>query len=213
MVVSKSSIGIGSNSILAGGGLSFAIEEVDIENLIKETLSLGKYLNNRALVNELARGGGKEFEFLRTLGLDLNHRPPLGYTVNLENMRENIGGRILVKKLVQEASKYEKIHFLPHFFVDKILHREDQVSGYSGLIKRVDHALSFRNQCFGYRGGGGIYKRNDNFKRILGDGYTLALEMGLPLIDMEFVQFYPFGMAEPGVPQSMIYLPWQMRPS
>ena len=40
-----------------------------------------------------------------------------------------------------------------------------------------------------------------------GDGYALALDLGLSLIDMEFVQFYPLGLDEPDLPVWMIGLP------
>jgi len=53
-------------------------------------------------------------------------------------------------------------------------------------------------------GAGYVYQRNDNPVRTTGDGYVMAYELGLPLIDMEFVQFWPIGSAESGYP--MFYL-------
>jgi succinate dehydrogenase/fumarate reductase flavoprotein subunit len=47
-------------------------------------------------------------------------------------------------------------------------------------------------------GASGLYLRTDNPRRILGDGYRLALEAGAMLQDMEFVQFYPLCLSEPG---------------
>jgi succinate dehydrogenase/fumarate reductase flavoprotein subunit len=47
-------------------------------------------------------------------------------------------------------------------------------------------------------GAAGLYLRTDNPRTILGDGYRLALEAGAVLQDMEFVQFYPLCLAEPG---------------
>jgi aspartate oxidase len=49
--------------------------------------------------------------------------------------------------------------------------------------------------------------RTDNPARITGDGYALALKAGLPLVDMEFVQFYPLGFDEPRFPCWMVRLP------
>ena len=40
--------------------------------------------------------------------------------------------------------------------------------------------------------------RHDNPKGMLGDGYRLALQAGAILQDLEFVQFYPLCLAEPG---------------
>ena len=42
----------------------------------------------------------------------------------------------------------------------------------------------------------------------MGDGYWLALGAGLPLRDMEFVQCYPMGLAEPQLPPMIIYPPF-----
>ena len=47
-------------------------------------------------------------------------------------------------------------------------------------------------------GASALYLRTDNPRRILGDGYRLALEAGAKLQDMEFVQFYPLCLSEPG---------------
>ena len=47
-------------------------------------------------------------------------------------------------------------------------------------------------------GASALYLRTDNPRTILGDGYRLALEAGAVLQDMEFVQFYPLCLSEPG---------------
>ncbi|UCH22873.1 MAG: FAD-binding protein [Deltaproteobacteria bacterium] len=53
-------------------------------------------------------------------------------------------------------------------------------------------------------GAGALYLRHDNPKRMVGDGYILALKAGAELQDMEFVQFYPLGLAEPRYPPFLI---------
>jgi fumarate reductase (CoM/CoB) subunit A len=53
-------------------------------------------------------------------------------------------------------------------------------------------------------GAAALYERHDNPQRMMGEGYALALEAGAVLTDMEFVQFFPIGLAEPGLPQMLI---------
>jgi succinate dehydrogenase/fumarate reductase flavoprotein subunit len=53
-------------------------------------------------------------------------------------------------------------------------------------------------------GAGALFFRHDNPRRMLGDGYILALNAGAVLQHMEFVQFYPIGVAEPGLPSFLI---------
>jgi succinate dehydrogenase/fumarate reductase flavoprotein subunit len=55
-------------------------------------------------------------------------------------------------------------------------------------------------------GGARAYARSDNPRGAVGDGYGLAYQAGVPLVDMEFVQFYPVCLAEPGrAPLVIIY--------
>ncbi|HCJ09915.1 MAG TPA: hypothetical protein DHW14_01960, partial [Clostridiales bacterium] len=53
-------------------------------------------------------------------------------------------------------------------------------------------------------GGGAVYGRTDNPPRMTGDGYRLLRRAGAALVDMEFVQFYPLGVAEPGLPARLL---------
>ncbi|MEM3022787.1 MAG: FAD-binding protein, partial [Candidatus Bathyarchaeia archaeon] len=53
-------------------------------------------------------------------------------------------------------------------------------------------------------GAANAYIRSDNPAQLACDGHGIALKMGLPLVDMEFVQFFPLGLAEEGRPALMI---------
>jgi succinate dehydrogenase/fumarate reductase flavoprotein subunit len=207
-VISKSPIGVGSNSMLAAGGFSGPIADFGVEDHIVKTVRIGKDLNDRELVRELAVSGIKEFEFLRQIGVDLIPQP-YGYFVDRRlHPKKMLGGRIVVRKLIHEALKYNQIQFLPQYFVYKILFQDDRVSGVIGFDKnRHPCLISSKAIILATGGGAGIYERNDNHRRILGDGYALAMEIGLPLFDMEFVQFVPFAFAEPGLPQVILYPP------
>jgi succinate dehydrogenase/fumarate reductase flavoprotein subunit len=208
-VISKSPTGVGSNSVLAAGGFSGPVANFGVEDHMTKTLRTGKDLNDRGLVRELAVNGEKEFEFLKQIGVDLIPQPS-GYWVDKKLFPVKIlGGRIIVNKLIQEALKYNQIRFFPNTFVYKLLLEDDRVSGMIGFDK--DHNLcliSSKSIILATGGGAGIYERNDNYKRMLGDGYALAMEIGLPLYDMEFVQFVPFAFSEPGLPQMVVYPPF-----
>ena len=47
-------------------------------------------------------------------------------------------------------------------------------------------------------GAGALFQRHDNPQGMMGEGYSIAFEAGAVLQDMEFVQFYPLGLNEPG---------------
>jgi len=75
-------------------------------------------------------------------------------------------------------------------------------NGLAGLIG-VDssgewHAFTAAALVLATGGTASLYLRNDNPGRMLGEGWRLALDAGATLQDMEFVQFYPVCLAEPG---------------
>ena len=52
---------------------------------------------------------------------------------------------------------------------------------------------------FASGGCGKIFKTTSNAHTLTGDGMAIALRSGLPLEDMEFVQFHPTGLAGLGI--------------
>jgi succinate dehydrogenase/fumarate reductase flavoprotein subunit len=78
----------------------------------------------------------------------------------------------------------------------------ERVAGALGFNFRSGREIGFaaRAVVLANGGGGALYPRNDNPVRATGDGYALAYEAGCDLRDMEFVQFIPEGLAEPGKP-------------
>jgi succinate dehydrogenase/fumarate reductase flavoprotein subunit len=72
--------------------------------------------------------------------------------------------------------------------------------GAVGFHKRNGKVFSIRSgsTVLATGGAGSIYAQTDNAPGATGDGYALALDAGLELMDMEFVQFYPLVYAGSG---------------
>jgi aspartate oxidase len=51
----------------------------------------------------------------------------------------------------------------------------------------------------------GLFEFTDSPRSIAGDGLAMALDAGLALTDMEFLQFYPLALAEEGAPTVFLY--------
>jgi aspartate oxidase len=99
---------------LAGGGLSIGISAKDIEEHVGQTGQIGRGLNDRQLLAELSERGKKAIEFITTLGIDLDRKPPYRFSVYKPGQSEKIlGGRILTKRLTRECLQYSQIRFLP----------------------------------------------------------------------------------------------------
>ncbi len=77
---------------------------------------------------------------------------------------------------------------------------ENGVAGLLGFARQSGEVIAFSCGAVVLATGGAaaLYLRHDNPRRMLGDGWILAIEAGALLQDMEFVQFYPVCLAEPG---------------
>jgi fumarate reductase (CoM/CoB) subunit A len=209
ILASKSAIGAGCNSILAGGGFAMAVFGFTAEDHARVTLDAGQHVNDRKLVQKLVQNSAKEADFLKETGVGLSPQA-FGCRVDTEtNAGGRInGGNILMKKIARAAHRSEHLRLIPYFFVYRILLSGNRVSGAIGFEKDGTPCLIWCKAIILATGGGAaIYARTDNCKGIVGDGYALALEAGLSLADMEFVQFYPLGFAERGLPKTIIFPP------
>jgi succinate dehydrogenase/fumarate reductase flavoprotein subunit len=117
-------------------------------------------------------------------------------------------GCLLVKPLV-ERLKNSSIKPLPGLTIFDLVVEEGEARGAFGFLKDGKPCLiQSRAVILSAGGAGAIYRRNDNQRSILGDGYTLALRAGLPLLDLEFVQFYPLALGEPRLSSFFLYPPY-----
>jgi succinate dehydrogenase/fumarate reductase flavoprotein subunit len=117
-----------------------------------------------------------------------------------------LGGILLTKFLVERLRK-SSVRVLPGIVISDLVIEGGEVQGGFGFLRDGRPCLIRSKAVILAAGGAGaIYRRNDNQKSILGDGYALALRAGLPLLDLELVQFYPFALAEPRL-STFILLP------
>ena len=104
-------------------------------------------------------------------------------------------------KLTMPLSSYIKSHTSVVYFEGYMAVEIAVVDGQAcGVVAELSGKLHFfpcKTIVLATGGGGNIYKNTTNSKDITGDGYAMALLCGLKLIDMEFVQFYPYRIRSP----------------
>jgi aspartate oxidase len=207
LLIDRGSIGVGTNSILAGGVFAAPTSTYSPDVYIKDTLQVGKMINNEPRVKLVAQEAPGAINFLRSLGLNLIESSDHYF---LKSSRADvIPGVTLMKKLAEQVKKIDRVNILNSFYVTKILRQDNRLCGVSGFDKSGRNmSIHAPSVVIATGGGGAIYLRNDNQKRMMGQGYYLAAKAGLELWDMEFVQFYPLVMAEPRLPSMLLYPPY-----
>ena len=207
LMVGKFAIGMGTNTSMANGAFTVANSHFSKEDHLKATLESGKGLNQVRLVKNLIEKGPEAMERLRNEGVPMLERGN-GYVVGRHENSSQLAGVLLIKALV-ERLRDSTVKLLPGLVIFDLIIEEGEVRGAFGFFKDGRPCLIQSKAIILTAGGAGaIYRRNDNQKSILGDGYALGLRAGLPLLDIEFVQFYPFVLAEPRLPTFILLPPY-----
>ncbi|MER6986735.1 succinate dehydrogenase flavoprotein subunit [Micrococcus luteus] len=122
-------------------------------------------------------------------------------------------GHMILQTLYQNCVKHN-VEFYNEFYVlDLLLVEEDAVreDGTTYKQKRTAGVVSYelatgeihvfqaKSVIFATGGAGKVYKTTSNAHTLTGDGMAIAYRAGLPLEDMEFVQFHPTGLAGLGI--------------
>ena len=207
LLLGKIAIGMGTNSSIANGGFTAAQSRFSKEDHLRMTLETGKGLNQASRVKTLVEHGPGAMERLRSYGIDLVESGN-GFWVDRPEGSSELPGALLMKALAGRLKK-SGARLLPGLIVFDLVVEEGEARGAFGF-SRDGRPFLIRSKAviLAAGGAGGIYRRNDNQRSILGDGYALALRAGLKLYDLEFVQFYPLVLAEPRLSMFMLYPPY-----
>lgn len=203
MVVSSSRTGLGNNTAISGRGFAAsnpeAVPQDSPEKHLQDTLIGGRFINNQALVDAVTRTALQQVYDLQRFGVQFRRRDGGFLVESVPGMRhprthmcrESTLGTSFSLPMVDYA-RNTGVRFLQGIFICSLIKKGKRIAGAAGL----DHSgqtYSFQaNSVILATGGlGHLYLRNDNAKGATGDGYALAYHCGVPLVDMEFIQFYP----------------------
>jgi len=207
LITGKFTIGLGTNTALSNGAFSVSNSLFSREDHFRETLNAGKALNHPGMVNTLIERGPDAMEKLKGYGVSLVENQ-MGYFVERVKGSASLPG-VLLTNPIRERLKNSSIRSLPGMVIFDLIVEDGKIIGAFGFFKDGRPCLVQSKAILLAAGGAGaIYRRNDNQRGILGDGYGLALRAGLSLLDLEFVQFYPFVMAEPRLHTFILFPPY-----
>lgn len=189
LVVSKLGPGAASSTAVSNSSFRNSGLQYSKEQHYQDTLATGLGLNEVQLVKTLVESAEEEINGLKEFGVPIKSKSSGSYCDGPLPFARGPG---IVKPLIKEAQA-AGVEFIYPYFIQDILVKDEQVIGAWGVAKNSRELAIFIAPVvvLATGGAGAIYARTDNRPSITGDGYALAARAGLPLIDMEFVQFYP----------------------
>ncbi|MBN2033933.1 MAG: FAD-binding protein [Deltaproteobacteria bacterium] len=208
LVVSKTRVGFGNNTYLSKAswavpGMGHPEDSLDV--YVKDTLQSGRFLNDKRMLERVARGADSVIPFMEKCGVSFatkdgrmvfDHVP--GHTFPRHVRGENRTGSDLILPIKNYAKRIG-VRFLDKVSVTALIRQGDRVSAATGISQDgAFYSMGFRSAVLASGGYAGIYLHNNNAPGIQGDGQAIAFELGVPLKDMEFVQFYPTALGNLG---------------
>ena len=200
MLISKASPGKSTCTIVSGGVFAGTEEGRTTQRHLQRTLKAGRGINQQERVNILVSEGPVRLREMVDWGINAELRK--GYLFS--KGRPPIWGEEIVNCLLRKA-KALGIRFQRGLIVNDLRVQQGIARANAFAVDSNEWlTIVAKATVLATGGAAALYLRHDNPKRMLGDGYCAALRAGALLQDMEFVQFYPLGLAEPGYPPFLI---------
>lgn len=208
LLVSKTKIGPGSNTYISKAivaSTGWGTPDDDINAHIEDTVKGGCFLNDQSMVAKMAERTHSEIAFLRECGVrfDMHAGKPrvmkiTGHRYPRHVYGANWSGNDIVSPLKRRAKKIG-VRFAEKIFVTRLMTVGKRICGAAGInADGCFFTLHAKVVVLATGGYAQIYRNTNNAPGITGDGQALAFDAGVPLKDMEFVQFYPTATGKHG---------------
>ena len=204
LLIDRGGMGLGSNSAMSNGNFGGPTARYDLDQYVEDTLRVGRGLGRASWVRRVGQELPSSFAFMGELGVEL--RAYDDYYLAPTPKQDVFRGAGFMATLAAGLRAEKNLERLGGVQVRRILTLDGRAVGLEGrdaqgrLVRVAASAV-----VLAAGGAGAVYAVNDNMKAIMGQGYALAAQAGLRLWDMEFVQFYPLVLVEPGLPKVMLY--------
>ena len=199
-----------SHTVAAEGGAAGVVRDDDsLDNHFNDTVSGGDWLCDQDVVQYFVEHATGEMIQLEHWGCPWSRLPD-----GRANVRRFGGMKIprtwfaadktgfhILHTLFQTSLQYPSIkRFDEHFALD-LLVADDSVQGVLAfdMGRGVVRAFRAKSVIIATGGAGRVYQYNTNGGIVTGDGMALAYRHGVPLQDMEFVQYHPTGLPGSGI--------------
>ncbi len=213
LVLTKRSL-FDSATAYAQGGIAAALGAGDSPELHRrDTLAAGAALCDAAAVQVLVEEGPARVRELQVAGADFDLDPGGGLKLGREaahsknrivHAHGDQTGAEVARTLVARVRDSKRIRVLERARVlDLFTHRGDCVGVRASIRGRATEIIADAT-VLATGGCGQIYRYTTNPVVATGDGYAIAHRAGVPLTDMEFVQFHPTALDTPENPLALI---------
>ncbi len=198
-----------SHSGAAQGGINAALSNKDSVELHEfDTVKGSDYLADQDAVEFMCKNAPETIRWAERMGAAFSRsedgkiaqRPFGGQSSPRACYAKDRTGLTLLQTMYEQAFR-SGVKFWDEWYVSDIIYKNSKVSGVVAFNIRDMQVAIFNAKSVLFATGGyaRCYKINSNAHANTGDGLSIVARHGLPLEDMEFVQFHPSGLSGNGV--------------
>ncbi len=192
-----------------GGAAAVARDDDSLEMHEYDTVKGSDFLGDQDVIEYFVENAPKELTLLEHWGCPWSRnedgtvatRAFGGMTTKRTWYAADKVGFHMLHSLFQHSLRFDRIVRYDERFVSRLLVEDGQVGGVSALDVRTGDVSAVLGRavilCTG--GAGKIFPFTTNGSIKTGDGMALAYRAGVPLKDMEFVQYHPTGLPGTGI--------------
>jgi fumarate reductase flavoprotein subunit len=199
-----------SHTVSAEGGAAAVIKPNDNLDLhAYDTISGGDWMSDQDAVEAFVKEAPEEMLRLEHWGCPWSRqddgkvavRPFGGMKIERTWFAADKTGFHMLHTLFQTTLKYEKIRRYDEWFVTRLLVDEGRCQGVVAieLMSGRIEAITAKSVIICTGGCGRVFPFTTNASIKNGDGMALAYRAGVPMKDMEFVQYHPTGLPFTGI--------------
>ncbi len=199
-----------SHTVAAEGGAAAVIKATDsLDDHCYDTISGADWLADQDAVEEFVKQAPEEMIRLEHWGCPWSREPDGHVAVRpFGGMRKertwfaaDKTGFHMLHALFQTSLKFENVIRYDEWFVTNLIIEDGRCQGVTAIELRTGmvRAIAAKAVILTTGGAGRIFPFTTNGAIKTGDGMALAYRAGVPLKDMEFVQYHPTGLPGTGI--------------
>ncbi|MEG1999952.1 MAG: L-aspartate oxidase [Evtepia sp.] len=189
-----------SDSFLAQGGICVLRGEEDYNSFFDDTMRAGHNENNPKSVDLMIRSSNSVIQDLIGYGVEFDKDPDGNTAFTREGahsqprimFHEDTTGREITAKLLLAVQKLPNVTMREHLTMLDLVAEENRCGGLVVSNDAGDPEVipaSIVVLCCG--GLGGLFQNSTNFPHITGDALAIALQNGVELEHMDYIQIHP----------------------
>ena len=208
-LVSKEGIGMGNTRMSGGEMSSSGVVDGDSAEVLKQDMMRGgEYLSNVHLVDIIARNASSAIRFVQGLGHFFRRDEQGRFSgkaasrLGGHSFPRSFGGLAasIARALRNVVANTKSISVFEDTLITTLLREGNEIRGALGVDLKTSECVVLKAKATVLATGGCgwlYYPQTTNNRTATGEGYAIAFEAGVQLVDMEMVQFFPFAMNHP----------------